>query len=150
MVPKDHLLKWTHRKILETHRTAVNTVEPCLPVSTCALRRAIWRRKNKEERTFTEYLQREVNFVDQYKVALIEGLLGAKHHSECFACIIYWPNPQTALRRKNYSYHPTLQIKKLPWLSHPANMRCSWIHSKAPCYLAYRKPHSTLWSECCC
>ena len=110
----------------------------------CALRRAIWRRKKKKEGTFIEYLQGEVDSVNQYEVALIEGLLGAKHRSDCFACIIYRPNPQTALCRKSYSYHPILQIRKLPRLSHPANMQCSWIHSKAPCYLAYRKPHFAL------
>ena len=46
-----------------------------------ALRTAIWRRKKKEEGTLIEYLQGEVDSVDQYKVALTEGLLGAKHHS---------------------------------------------------------------------
>lgn len=51
-------------------------------------------------------------------MALIERLPGAKHCSGCFACVIHWLNPPTALWRKNYFYHPILQIRKSQ-LSHP-------------------------------
>ena len=68
----------------------------------------------------------------------MKGLLGAKHGWDCFARVIHRLNPQTALWRTNYVYHPILQIMESQ-LGHPANVWCSWIHSKAPCYLTERK-----------
>lgn len=122
MAPKDHFLKWTHRKILEIIEQLLTQHNPAFQFL-CVLKEGTLGVKERE--TFVEYLQGEICWPVQSGIDW--GLAGCQAPFRCFVCIIYWPNPQTAPCKKNYSYHPILQIRKLPWLSHPANV-CGWIH----------------------